>query len=421
MSTKRKRIIIIGAGLAGLAAAKELQKSNYEVTILEARNRIGGRTWTDYESGFPFDHGAFVMHGIEHNPMRELADSLNLPYVFISFDKIQFFNPKPMATRFSASDEAFIKILEEAKQVALKEPQDCSLQAAVDKLLKNNAAIDKQWLTWRLALSVLFFGIEPQRITARYWDLEEQLEGGNHVMLQGYKPIIDYLAKNLPVKLNTEVKKIDWSQKEIKIKTTAGDYTADQILITLPLAVLQKNQDLFVPILPATKLLALQDLHMGLLNKIYLKFPKSFWPSDYTHFAALQNSTLPVFLNLQPFFKDNILIAFVGGEKAKTLELLNDQEITEIIMHELQNMFGNNIPEPEVVRITRWSQDPFAHGSYCYMSVGADPAAYKQLAEPVDNKLFFAGEATHERFPATTHGAFLSGIREAARIKQFIG
>jgi monoamine oxidase len=126
--------------------------------------------------------------------------------------------------------------------------------------------------------------------------------------------------------------------------------------------------------------------------------------------------SIPVFFNLHNFTKQPILVGYSGGERARQLENFSDIEIIEKTKQYFKKIFGTKIPDPESYTNTRWSQDPFSYGSYSYIPPGASINDYQTIAEPIANKIFFAGEATSAQHSATTHGAYLSGIREADRI-----
>jgi monoamine oxidase len=214
------------------------------------------------------------------------------------------------------------------------------------------------------------------------------------------------------------VKKINTRENAIEVITENEIFDADAVIITVPLGVLKKNEIIFNPPLPSDKQKAIQRLEMGLFNITALKFTTPFWPNEnhamfFTQFDAL---SIPVFFNLHHFIQQPILVGYSGGERARQLENLTDAELIEKTIHNFKKVFGAGLPEPESYLNTRWSHDPFSYGSYSYIPTGASGSDYETIAKPASNRLFFAGEATSSKHPATTHGAYLSGIREADRI-----
>jgi monoamine oxidase len=158
---------------------------------------------------------------------------------------------------------------------------------------------------------------------------------------------------------------------------------------------------------------------MGVFNKVYLGFPEVFWEQDRDLIArySAQQNLWPSIFNLYKQYGDKALIAISTAQDAVEVEAKTDDEIVIELMAILKEQYGDQIPQPNDVRITRWHQDPFSFGSYSFMKVGATEQSRVDLAATVDNKVYFAGEATSSRFPSTVHGALLSGLREAAKIR----
>ncbi len=202
------------------------------------------------------------------------------------------------------------------------------------------------------------------------------------------------------------------------MKTDSEHFLADAVVITLPLGVLKSAAVIFSPPLPKSKLTAINRLGMGVLNKVVLKFPQAFWSQDYDiiGYASEKDKDFSVFLNLNRYISVPVLVALTGGSFARSLEALSEVEIEKRVMKVLRRMYGDGIPAPEVVIATRWVSDSFACGSYSNMPVNAKASDRDTLAAPVENRLFFAGEATSQQYPSTVHGAYLSGLREAERI-----
>jgi monoamine oxidase len=187
--------------------------------------------------------------------------------------------------------------------------------------------------------------------------------------------------------------------------------------------VLKKNDLVFNPPLPDYKQKAIQRLEMGLFNITAIKFPKPFWPTENhaMFFTQFDTSSIPVFFNLHHFISQPILVGFSGGKRARELENLTDAQLIEKTMHNFKKVFGAELPPPESYVNTRWSHDIFSYGSYSYIPTGASGDDYEAIAKPVLDRLFFAGEATSSKHAATTHGAYLSGIREAEKILNCYG
>jgi monoamine oxidase len=157
-----------------------------------------------------------------------------------------------------------------------------------------------------------------------------------------------------------------------------------------------------------------------LLNITIIKFPTVFWQkeSQLMFFTQFDDSSISTFFNLYRLTQQPILLGYSGGKTARQLENFSDTELIEKTMQNFKKVYGAQLPEPESYFNTRWSSDPFSYGSYSFVPTGASGDDYETMAKPIADRLFFAGEATCSKHPATTHGAYLSGIREAERIKK---
>lgn len=159
---------------------------------------------------------------------------------------------------------------------------------------------------------------------------------------------------------------------------------------------------------------------MGTLNRVYMRFPKPFWATTGTEllgYIAERKGEWAEGYSVHGYTGAPILMLFNAGAFGVAIERLSNEAIVAQSMEVLRKMFGNSIPSPEASLVTRWASDPFALGSYSYAATGASLSDYVQIAEPVGNRLYFAGEATSSLYPATVHGAYLSGLREARRIE----
>jgi monoamine oxidase len=419
---KKPNVLIIGAGMAGLGAAQKLTAENIDVTILEARNRIGGRTWTDHSLGVPMDLGAFIIHGIENNPITELCKRFSARFVLTQFDAFYFANKniRMQAEQWDLMNEEFFKLVHDAGVYAKSHATDMPLSEAIDHIYDSKIypELPPGWLSWRSLFLTLYTGADTSALSAKYWDADEiMLGGGNHIMQDGYEPIVKGLAKDLTIKLNHCVTSITYHNDGITVRTQHGLHDADAVIVTLPLGILQRGNVQFEPALPTEKLQSIARLKMGVLDKVILRFPHVFWPGD-CHIITDIDVIYPGvrwFLNFENQVQQPMLVGFIGGDTAKALEKKSDAVVKAEIMTKLRGYFGVEVPEPIGFLMTRWSEDLYTQGSYSYIPVGASGKDYDVIGEPLADKVFFAGEATHKHFPGTTHGAYLSGIREAER------
>ena len=422
------KIIIIGAGIAGLAAARQLKSSGFQVTVIEGRNRIGGRIYTDKTLGLPIDLGAAWIHGINKNPIAKLANDFKIKIQKTDYDNIQMYgsNGKRLDEQeIESSHGLFQKVIRQAKAMAEKLDRDISVAEAVKSILSKEKLAPQQQnnLRWQLNSNlVIETGTDLDNLSMGEWNEDEAFGGDDYLFPGGYDQIIQNLAQGIDVKLQQKVIAIEYAKQGVFIKTETGDFQGDAVIITLPLGVLKSGDITFSPPLSANKRGAINRLKMGVLNKVVLKFPYVFWQQNYDMlgYVSGQAKDFSEFINWQHYTAAPVLIALTGGSFGRSLELISETEAGERVMQLLRKLYGNSVPNPESVLRTKWGADPLAFGSYSTMAVGSKKDDRTILAEPIAKRLFFAGEATSPEYPATVHGAFLSGIREAQRIaKEF--
>jgi len=423
-ASAEERILIIGAGMSGLAAAQTLVKKGYEVVVLEGRNRLGGRIWTSQNwKDTPLDLGASWIHGVKDNPLTALAAQIQAKTVQTSYDRYSIYTSDGKA--LNQSQEAHLESLwhkiQSAIQQANQQNKDQSLQSAVYKGVKYQSLSrqDQQWVDFLISARIeQEYAGSSKLLSAQWYESEAEFDGPDALFSQGYQILIQALAKGIQYTLNQEVKSIDWSEDEIVVKTQNKTYLADRVLVTVPLGVLKAGKIQFSPALPQEKTKAIQALGMGILNKLYLRFPRAFWPeqSDWIEKIPQGQAAWTEWLSLKRTFQLPILLGFSSGEKAKSMEKWSDQEIVSSAMQTLQTIFGKNIPKPSDYQITRWGEDPFSYGSYSFNALGALPPMRENLAKNIEEILFFAGEATERYHFSTVHGAYLSGLRAAQEI-----
>ncbi|KAF7990616.1 hypothetical protein HCN44_000421 [Aphidius gifuensis] len=312
---------------------------------------------------------------------------------------------------------------------------------------------DRQILDWHFANLEFANATSLSNLSLKHWDQDDDFEfTGSHLTVRnGYSCVPVALSEGLDIRLNTAVQVIKYGVNGVEICARSSrnpgaksTLLADAVLVTLPLGVLKdsiKHVGVeFKPSLPMWKKLAINSLGFGNLNKVVLCFERIFWDPTANLFGHVGTTTasrgeLFLFWNL---YKAPVLLALVAGEAACVMENVSDDVIVGRCIAVLKGIFGNHVvPQPRESIVTRWQADPWARGSYSYVAVGSSGNDYDLLAAPVapplernstatstqsQPRVFFAGEHTIRNYPATVHGAFLSGLREGGRISdQFCG
>jgi monoamine oxidase len=424
----RRPVIVVGAGMAGLGAARALREGGFDVLVLEARGRIGGRAWTRELAGAPVEMGAMFLHGTEGNPAAELADALGLSY-----------EPRPWglgaaydaAARARIDDQAmgflFTVFAFEEELAALAEelPPDASLADAIEHHLDRQDLEDEERRLARFALEQLLVELfdagPPAKVGLRHYDAYQELEGGDQLLEGGYVTLADALAEGLDVRLQEPVRRIAHGAAGVTVTTSTGSYQGSHAIVTVSVGVLQADAIEFEPPLSPAKRAAIARLDMGDLEKVVLRFEEPFWRTGSgvanLCYIGERPGEFPVFMDFTEHAGAPTLVCLHGGQSARdALASMSDEEIRERALAVLGEILGQEVPAPLAVAVTRWRDDPFARGSYSYLPVGASPDDMRVLGAPEGERLLFAGEATVPEYYGTVHGALLSGLREARRI-----
>ena len=425
-----ERVLVIGAGMAGISAARMLSDRGYSVTVLEARDVAGGRIRTDTSLGAPVDLGASFIHGTKGNPLVTLAKQFGAATYNTDQEEDLYVNGAglPIASSIITRaqreyDALFGKIL--ASQDGLV--QDRSIGGFTGALLKQiqkqHGAAVGDLVNFLVKSEIgIEFGADLSRMSLKYFDQDEAFSGPDLLLKPGYMSLIDGLAQGLDIRYGQLVREVSWSSSGVQVVTASGVFDADRAVITLPLGVLKRGEIEFSPGLPRAKSTAIAKLGVGVLNKTYFKFAEAFWqtgedPVGYIGNVGAKAATqIPEYYTMDQAVGVPIVFGFTAGAQARRFEKIDLTAITASTMASFRKIYGSAVPEPEAVMQTRWSSDPYSYGAYSYISVGANTQYYDTLAQPIDDRVFFAGEATHRSYPGTVHGAYLSGIREANRI-----
>lgn len=403
MSTSTTEVVIVGGGAAGIAAGRRLREAGVDCLIVEARSRLGGRAFTvEGPSGVALDLGCGWLHSADRNPWVGIAEAQGR-----AIDKTAppWSRPSlPSAFPFVAQSE-FHKTMGDffaRLSAAVAQGRDMPAAALLEPGNRWNGLLD--------AVGTYISGTELERLSAldleRYDDTEV-----NWRLADGYGSLIASHGKGLPVVYDNAVRRIDRHGKRLTIKTAKGDIAADCAIVTLPSAVLAEQEGFFSPALPE-KTRAAQQLPLGLADKLFLSLDNAGEFESETHlFGSIDHGGTGNY-HIRPFGWP-MIEAYFAGQLAHDLEDAGDAAFFDFALTELTGQLGNDfVRRVKPVHLHRWAADPYARGSYSYAVPGAaDERAV--LAAPVDDRLFFAGEACSTHNFSTAHGAYLTGVAAA--------
>ncbi len=412
-------VAVVGAGIAGLTAARALADAGLAVRVLEARARIGGRAFTESRTfGFPYDHGCAWLHSADVNPLTALLRRRGVAFFDEGARDLWLALDGEDAT---GAEEAALEAAAARLDAALERAdEEGAADAAVAALSPVRDRFDR---IAHAALGPLEHGVETDRLSWR--DVWRQVGTGSEWLVPSGlgAALLEALAPPAGVAIDTStpVTGVDWRGRRIALETPRGRLTCRALLITLPPPVLAAGSIAFAPPLPAWKQSALAGFQGGALEKVALGFRPGFaglTGAGGETLYAQSGARGPVWDHLlRPFGRD-LCVSFFGGALARDLASAPDRQAVarELALESLGEIFGGEVRRLFVAgHVTDWLGDPLARGAYAAQRVGAD-GSRPALGEPIDGRLFFAGEAIPEDWATQAPGAYLSALRAAERI-----
>ncbi|QQS11736.1 MAG: FAD-dependent oxidoreductase [Rhodospirillales bacterium] len=431
------RVLVVGAGMAGLVAARLLRDSGIAVIVVEARDRIGGRLWTDESMGAPLDLGGSWIHGADDNPLSEWCAALGVELVESAAWR-RFIEPgtsladyadaarRAWRGRWALAVAMHLGALRAAWAARRGRPRAVSLADVVEPLL------DAWWLPEfdrRLVAQIVSSGEGVQGAPAARLAIEEWFPADafkvNAMPRGGYRALLDDAARGLEIRLSTPMTRLEWDGAGVVASTPSGELRADRAIVTLPVGLLRDGAIAFSPPLPDDQRAALSRIGYGgdaVLGKIFLRFERRFWPADAERFQSLPptprgRGVFTTWLSLERETGALILSSFANGAAAARFDLdRSEEEVRDAALVSLRRLFGSDVPMPSAWRYTRWLSDPWARGSYSYPAVGSPPEDRALHARPLGGRVFFAGEATETGDYGTVQAALKSGERAAEAV-----
>ncbi len=412
---------MIGAGVAGLTAANIAHTAGHDVTVLEARPRTGGRTWTVPFGAGHVDLGAAWIHGLDGNPLMALFEALGVEVQQTEAFRSPVSVTTPDGSRWSHEQvDTFVSLWERFDAEALQRvlgPR-ASVREAVDRFAVDQGLTPTEEMALRFVIEDLDTGLN---IAASADDASihgyvhyDMLDEEDAIPRSGYGRLVDALAEPLTVELDTPVEMITWSAEGATARSGTRTWEAEAMVVAVPLAVLKSGAPAFSPALPEAKRGAIAALGVADLRKVVFLFDDVHWADErYWLHRSEPPGEFPFAIDLHPIRGAPIIeLEYTGRAPAASL---SPDDLERAALAALRLMLGAHLPDPVAALHSPWHDDPYSRGSYSYLPVGASAADMDELGAPV-GPLHFAGEATFPRFYGTVHAAYLSGRRAATEI-----
>lgn len=414
------RVVVVGAGIAGLTCAAELQRAGVDVLVVEARDRSGGRIWTGEVAGTQVDLGGAWIHGPLDNPLAEYCREVGLAWVsdgaWGSRMQIHAADGSLLSHVAATSLVAAWSDFDPTEAISAL-GDDASLTDAINWYLVDRRFEGPAAEAVRFSLSWLEGGLNigahPDSISAQGAATYELHGGGNVVLVGGYQSLVRHLSADLDISLEDPVLAVEHGPGGVIISTAARSIRADAALITVPIGVLRRAGIVFQPGLPSPILRAIDALELSTVEKIVLRFKDRWWPDDLRRLVHITpNHAFPAWMDLSLHIGAPTLVGFFNPALAAMPA--DPGARLDLALASLATMLGK-VPKPIGAMITDWRNDPFAGGAYSYIPTGARPADMRAFTL-MEGSLQFAGEHTVPEYFGTVHAAFISGRTAAARL-----
>jgi monoamine oxidase len=406
-------VVVVGAGAAGLAAATTMRAAGLSVAVVEAKNRIGGRAWTDTATfGVPLDWGCHWLHSADVNPFTPMADAWGYTY-----RRGAAWGRLHDGGRWESEAEhdermAFYRSGMAAVEAAGEAGRDVSVAEVTERSHPWSGMFD----FWMSVMS----GFEPPHIStldlARYRDT-----GENWPLAEGYGALVARYGAQVEVTLAAPAQRLRWGGSDVRVETPRGTLTARAAVVTVSTAVLAAGRLRFEPALPEWKLAAVGAVPLGYANKVALAFDRDVFGFPPTSSAVCgRDAPRTMLFQIRPFGR-NLAVGYVGGHFCRELEQAGEEAMVDFAREQLVVMFGSGLVRHLVnSACVRWGLDPDIGGGYSCARPGQ--ARHREdLVRPLGNRVFFAGEACSAEFFSTAHGAYLSGLAVGRRVAECLG
>lgn len=410
-----KAVLVVGAGMAGLAAARSLADAGWPVRVIEARDRVGGRVHTDRDWGVPLEMGASWIHGTTNNPLMELARQARAqlaPTDYYGWAKLAVDPRLPPLQYEPETWRTFVKR-------ARGRVDGGSLGAAVDAAATRAelSDSDRAQLAFYVTTEIEDeYAAGADQLSANTFDHGDYADGDQDVVTSGYDAMPRLLAEGLRIQLTTPVTAITRRDNSVVVHAKDRSFEGPAAIVTVSLGVLKSGAIAFDPPLPDPQLRAVNALGFGVLSKSFFRFSRRTWDVEnaFYQYIGVEPGVWSQWFSL-PSAAGPIALAFNAGDRGRWAESTSPRELMASALPVARRLFGADV-SPVEVRTSNWAADPYARGSYSFHAPGSGLSDRRRLAEPIGDRLYLAGEAVGVNNPATVTGAVVSGRYAAGEL-----
>jgi polyamine oxidase len=428
-----ERVVVVGAGIAGLTVANALAHGGVECVVVEARDRIGGRLHTVNLAGSPVDLGASWIHTPVGNPVRAFADQVGV--------RCRSANPLPELAGFDCGERRRLAAAEVEASLGMQLdgfPQatgrlladlgpEASAADGIEAFVARTGLVSpgparRARQALRALVEAESAGLAEDQSLRWMWN-EADYEGHyfGDAPVGGYRRLAEAMAAGVDLRLGVDVAEVACSASGVRVRS--GDGTSEEgshVVVTVPLGVLKRDVPRFRPALPPDRLAAIERLGFGRYEKVALRFDKPFWRAAGLPHAMIfpRDPGAPAVwaIGQDAFGAGPVLVFHIFHSAASHVLSVTADDAAQWALGLLAEATGSSCPPPAAIAVTSWANDPYSGGAYTHIPPRANPADADVLGEPIGGRVLFAGEHTQSMRLAYADGAMTSGIREAKRL-----
>ncbi len=405
-------VVVIGAGAAGLAAAKTALSRGLKVVVLESKGRLGGRAWTDRLAKLSWDRGAHWLHHAEENAFAGYAETAGhhierQPAESLLWSRGNWAEEAVRAGREDYFARAF---------AAIKESGASGKDVAASTVLPEGSRFRAMFDSWCAAIS----GVEPDRLSTLD---DHRYRGGlsNWTIREGFGGLVARYGEGVPVQLETPARRVRWGGRSAVVETPRGDIACRAVIVTVSTNVLAAGALAFDPLLPGETEGAIAGLPLGHAEKVAFAFSRDVFGMPGPAQLHFEHDTLEAIRFQIRSFDRNLAVGYLAGRFAAHLEAEGARAMIAFAKEKLVEVFGSHIQRHLCgVATTHWSSDPHILGGYSSARPGKADSR-QALRAPVGDRVFFAGEACSVNAYGTVHGAYETGVEAAERVARRLG